>query len=204
MTAVYVLQALLTAFRTVRFDGKAVGQYDHSFEGFFRSFFAAILGAPLYFFILAGEQTVLADSDPDAGGPDAMPIPPAGLGTYLIDILLYALDWLAFPLAMIGVAKLIGAGHRYVPYIVAYNWGTCIVLLATLPPYLLYLMGVTTITGFIILYEIAMLFVLVYRWRLARDGLQVPPVTAGGIVVLDLLLSAVIVLLTVRLQRLFQ
>jgi hypothetical protein len=203
MTAVYVLHALLTAFRTARFDAKAVGDYDHSFEGFFRSFFAAVLGAPFYFFVAAGEEQVLADVDAAARGADIAAAPPSGLASYAMEAGLYAIGWVAFPLVMIGVARLIGAGPRYVPYIVAYNWGTCIVLLATVPPYLIYLMGFATFTGFIILYYASVVFVLIYRWRLARDGLQVSPLTAGGIVALDVLMSAVIVLLAVRVQRLF-
>ena len=73
-----------------------------------------------------------------------------------------------------------------------------------MPPYLLYVVGLATVTGFILLYYLAVLFILVYRWRLARDGLQVTPATAVGIVALDVLMSAVIMLLAVRLQRLFQ
>jgi len=204
MTAIYVLHALFTAFRTARFDPTAIAEYDQSLQGFFRSFFAALLAAPLYFFVAAGEERVLADAEAASRGGENAGVPAAGLATYSIDAALYAFDWIAFPIAMVGVAKLIGAGPRYVPYIVAYNWGTCIVMLATVPAYIVYLMGFATLTGFIILYYVSMIFVLCYRWRLAHDGLRVPPVTAGGIVALDVLMSAVIVLLAVRLQRLFQ
>jgi hypothetical protein len=202
MSAVYVLHALITAFRTARFDRHATGEFDHSFEGFFRSFFAAVLAAPFYFFMAAHEEQVMSDVDAATSNAEASVVAPAAFSTYLFDALLYALDWVAFPIAMIGVAKLIGASGRYVPYIVAYNWGTCVVMLATIAPYLLYMTGLSTATGFVILYCASLLFVLAYRWRLAKDGLGVTPVTAGGIVAVDVLLSTVIVLAAVRIERL--
>lgn len=198
MTAAYVLHAIKTAFRTLRFDGKALGEYDRSFEGFFRSFFAAILALPIHIFLSLGEMRVLADAQTSGQAADAGKAASEGFSYSLPDVFLYALDWLVFPLVMIGVSRMIGASGRYVPYIVAYNWGSLVVLLATVPPYLAYLAGAVPLSGFVTLYYVSIAFVIGYRWMLARHALEVPGVTAAGIVILDILISAVVIRLAAQ------
>jgi hypothetical protein len=202
MTPSYVLHALTTALRTVRFDGKALDDYDRSFEGFFRSFFAAFLALPIHIFLSLGEVKVLAAAS--ALSTEGSPAPaPEGFSYSLGDVFLYALDWVTFPIVMIGVTRLIGAQARYVPYIVAYNWGSFIVLLATVPPYLAYLSGAVPITGFVMLFYVSIAFVMAYRWMLAREVLKINAATAAGIVILDLLVSAVVLRFAAQMLGLY-
>jgi len=63
MTGAYVRHALFTAFRIARFDNGASEAFDHSFEGFFRSFFAAFLSFPIHVFLVVTEQRILAAAD---------------------------------------------------------------------------------------------------------------------------------------------
>ena len=111
------------------------------------------------------------------------------------------MNWLALPLAMIAIVPLLGASRRYVPFIVAYNWCTCIVFTAMLVPYIAYLLGLASLTGVVILYYAVTVFVVSFRWRVARYGLEIPPFTAAGIVILDLLLSVLIAFGTMRVHR---
>lgn len=200
MSPGYVRHALATALRVARFDKGAMAEFDHSFEGFFRSFIGIALCAPLYILVLVAERrlaTDLAASTPELSGAG---LPPPGLGYFAFEAATYLLEWLAFPLVMIGIARLIGAGARYVPYIIAYNWSGVLVLTATTIPYILYLFGVVSLTGVVILYYPVAIFTFIYRWRIARDGLQIAPLTATGIVLLDFLLSVLVALLAAKLR----
>jgi hypothetical protein len=200
MSVGYVRHALATAIRVARFDRSAMGDFDHSFEGFFRSFAGIVLCLPIYAVILFAERRIAMDASarlPDLAGAG---LPPPDAAFYAVEGLTYLLDWLAFPLAMIGIARLIGAGARYVPYIIAYNWSGCLVLAATMIPYAIYLAGLISLTGVIVLYYPVAVFTLVYRWRIARDGLQITPMTATGIVIFDFLLSVFVALLAARLR----
>lgn len=195
MTPSYVLHALMTAFRVARFDNNAVDDFDQSVEGFFRSFFGIVLAAPLYSIAVMAQRRI-AEELAEAGGES---LPVTGDGFTLIEWGAYAVNWIALPVAMILIARLIGVVPRYVPFVVAYNWGSCLVLALSTVPYFFYLLGVIPLIGVVLLYYPVVIFALVYHWRIARDGLQIPGLTAAGIVLLDLLLSILIALTAARL-----
>jgi hypothetical protein len=193
---------LFTAFRVARFDAGATQDFDHSFEGFFRSFFAALLSAPVYVFLVVVEKRMI-DAVPDsARGAALRDAPPPGMGYWLIEAGAYVVDWLALPAAMILIVKLIGASRNYVPFVIAYNWGSCLIYLALTLPALAYLLGIATLTGIAILSYGVFVFTLTYRWRLARETLQISSPNAAAIVIFDELLSFTILFAAARLQQL--
>ena len=203
MNGAYLRHAIGTALRVARFDAGAIAEFDQSFEGFYRSFFAAVLCFPLYIAIVLGERRLTFDIANPAPGSAFVPLAPPGLGFAAIEGVAYLLDWLSLPLMLIAIAPLVGASKRYVPYIVAYNWGTCIVFAVTLIPYAAYLLGLASITGVFIIYYGVSVFVLTYRWRLARYGLGIPAFTAAAIVILDVIVSIFITLGTARIHGSF-
>lgn len=195
MSPSYVLHALMTAFRVARFDNNAVDDFDQSVDGFFRSFFGIVLAAPLYSIAVMAQHRI-AEELAEASGES---LPVTGAGFYLIEWGAYVVNWIALPVVMILITRLIGVAPRYVPFIVAYNWGSCFVLALSAIPYFFYLLGVIPLIGVALLYYPVVIFALVYHWRIARDGLQIPGLTAAGIVLLDLLLSILIALMVARL-----
>jgi hypothetical protein len=200
MNGHYLKHAIATAFRVARFETAAIADFDQSFEGFYRSFFAAIVCLPLYVFVVLGERRLTYDIANSAPGSAFVPLPPPDLGFAAWQGAAYVLNWLTLPIALIALAPLLGVGKRYVSYIVAYNWGTCVVLAATLIPYAVYLSGFASFTAVFIVYYGVSLFVLTYRWRLARYGLGIPAITAAGIVILDVLFTVLIALGTAKLR----
>jgi len=195
MTSDYVRHALLTAWRVARFDSKAISEFDRSFEGFFRSFFAVVLCAPLYIIVLMAERNVAADVATQMPSMGISPISELSTAVFLIEGIAYLASWAVFPLAMIGITQLIGTGQRYVPFVIAYNWSACIVLAITVVPYIVYLAGVLPLALLLILYYPITIFALVYRWRIARDALETTPWNAAGVVIFDVLLSILIAVL---------
>jgi hypothetical protein len=188
MNAAYIRRSLHAAFRTATFDMSAITAFDRSVEGFFRSFLALPLCVPIYAIVMLAEYRIGLAS---GGNADAEPVAQA---YYIAEAIAYFVNWFAFPLAMIPLSRLIGAGARYVPYVIAYNWGSCIVLAATAIPYLLMLLGVLTAEIAILLGYSVAIFVLVFRWMLARDALGVSGMTALSIVLIDTLMSLLITL----------
>jgi hypothetical protein len=201
MDSAYMRHALATALRVARFDRQAIAAFDQSFEGFYRSFFGLLLCAPLYILIVAAERRMALD--PEVAMPELArtALPPISATLVTIETLTYLASWLTFPLLMIVVVRLIGATARYVPFIVAYNWTSCIVLAATVVPYALYFTGILSLAGILALYYPIAIYTLVYRWGIARDGLQISGLTAMGIVILDFLLSIFVALGAARLRE---
>jgi hypothetical protein len=188
----YVRQSLEAAVRLARFDKTAIGDFDTSFEGFFKSFAAMVLCIPLYLIQMAAQRYVIS------GMENAPALEPIGPGMFAVDLFFYAVEWIAFPLAMIAIVPLINAGPRYVPFIIAHNWASCLVLAAQVLPSLFLLAGLqflATATALPLL-----IAALVYLWLVAREGLQTSAASAAGIVVLEILLSVLVQLGTASLQ----
>ena len=195
----YVRQSLATAIRVARFEPQAVAGFDNSFEGFYRSFFGVILCAPLYLLTVLAERRLALEADAETSAA-ASSLPPPSAALYGLEIVTYLVNWLAFPLVMIAIVRLIGATTRYVPFIVAYNWTSCIVIAATVVPYALYLAGALSLAGILAFYYPIAMMTLLYRWRVAKDALQIPGMTAVGVVILEALLSIFVALGAWRLR----
>src|SRR5262249_11899175 len=81
--------------------------FDTSITGFWQSFWAAAVAAPLHF----GLAWFRIEGATD--GP---------VHAWLIEILAYVLGWTAFQVAALYLTEAFDCGKRYVAYIVAYNW----------------------------------------------------------------------------------
>jgi len=185
----YVRRSLAAAARMAAFKSDAIGEFDASYEGFFRSFLGMAIAAPLYPVIVAGERAIAIEAYRIAHGAQMAGVPGISLSYCLIEAGSYVASWLLFPLIMVFIARLIGAGARYVPFVVAYNWGTCIVLAAMAAMHAAFLSGLVSLGVAALLYYPVVGFALSYRWWIARKGLEISGFTAAGVVILDVLIS---------------
>ena len=173
------LHALYGAWRLARLDKNGMAFFDISIRGFWASFFAAVLVAPLYglFLILRF-----------GGGLESVP----AWRFALIKAIAYVLSWIAFPLAMASYTRMVGCWDRYVAFVVAYNWASVLQnglylsvgILATvkaLPGSTAGLLGV-----------VAFALVLAYSGYVARVALQTTVAVAAGAVALDFFIGLVI------------
>jgi hypothetical protein len=170
-------RALQGAWLLARGETRGMGLFDLSVEGFWKSFAAALLAAPAYLLVLLEQYAVL-------GRPEHL------AGTVAAEILAYACGWLAFPVAAAFLTRLLGLGGRYVPLVVASNWGamlqiglyTVVVLVSLIlpgEPRTLLLLAATAA-------------VLVYQWFVIRTALETSGGIAFGFVVFDVLLSVAV------------
>ena len=174
-----IVSSLYGASRLARGDAKGMNFFNATEEGFWRSFTAATLIAPL-FIILLGVRYVISDSD-------------VAIARYTsIHAISYVIGWIAFPLLIYYLADILGKGQNFIAYIVSYNWASVLQNILYLPFALLveaqFIQGsLVTFVGILLLG-----LVFLYTWFVTKTALEVSNFTAIGFVVIDLLLSVFI------------
>jgi hypothetical protein len=167
---------LYGALRLARLDPGGMAFFDKSLVGFWRSFFAAVLVAPLFIILLAVRH---ATGD----------LPVAPLRFLIIESTAYLIGWTIFPLIMISVADSLDRTERYLGFIVAYNWASVWQNLVYLPFLTLTALGVVPRSAATIVNELILLVVLGYIWFIAKSALQIGTWMAVLIVVMDFSLA---------------
>lgn len=128
------LHALATTWRLFRGDASAVDDYDNTVGGFWHSFLALVLAAPIVAF-----QTRVREANMEAAEtPPSVDIADLSLGGI---VLVHVLAWAIFPLLMIPVVRLIDRSATYVRYIIAHNWASLILIAVSGVPDALLAMG---------------------------------------------------------------
>jgi hypothetical protein len=173
-----ILASIQGAFLLARFNAVGMNFFNISVEGFWRSFGAAVIIAPV---VLITILAFYAESD-----INPLRIAVVEFGQYII-------GWALFPVVMIFVARTMNLTGRYVGYIIAYNWSAVIqtALFAPLNLALAY-SGASWVLEFIWLS--AMVFVIIYLIFIAKTALGTTLSVAISLVGLDLLLTLVVIL----------
>lgn len=173
-----ILSSVYGAWLLVRRREDGMRWLNLTVEGFWRSFFAAVLILPLYVpfsLIEAGMREVPA-------------------GPYLArELVGYVLVWVCWPLALLALCWLLARTRRFAAMVIASNWvsvpefailaGAHLLALA-LPPFAL------------IAVVAAIAFVLAIEYFVARTALAVGPAPAIGVVTVNLLLVMMLNLFT--------
>lgn len=179
-----IFSSLYGAFRLACFDENGLSYFNISVEGFWRSFFAALLLAPIY--ILSVGQDILT---PEGG---------FSFWVLLVHFFTYVAGLVMFPLVAFLVTDLIGLGHRFTALVVAVNWSSILAF------------GLLTvsITFFSLLQQPALgdliLFVIltgliVYHWFVIKTALETTTLIAIAFVLFDAVLGAMLHQLADRL-----
>ncbi len=174
-------------------NGRAEGlrKLDLTIEGFWRSFGAVVLILPVALVALASERAALA-----AVGGEAVAL----TGGYVVlRLIAVIVDWLAFPAILALLARPMGIAARFVPYIVARNWAAVLVAAMFAVPHLFHATGVLPTD--LLAYALLLLFGIAvwFAYVIVRTAMQVPPVLAVPIVVLEIASGLVIELFFSRL-----
>jgi hypothetical protein len=173
-----LVAALYGAWRLAHFDRRGLGYFDRSPGAFWRSFFAAVLIAPV--FALA---VVLSAGQTAASAP---------LRFGAVELIAYILSWVAFPVVMEWLSRRLNRRDRYPLYITAYNWSAVIQYGLMLPIAILARVEAIPADLSLLLWLGGSVFVLALAHFLARIALAVDAGTAAGVVLLDLVISVII------------
>ncbi|MFQ6017291.1 MAG: hypothetical protein ACE5KF_03780 [Kiloniellaceae bacterium] len=172
-----IVYGIYGAWRLARLDRGAMALFDSTAEGFWKSFFAAVIVAPGY--------VVLLSLDPGSGEWNA-----GWPRIVVVQVSAYTLGWTVYPLAVNQICNSIGKQARFIGYIVAFNWSQVIQVM--LPVVLVAAAEVLPLGMGQLLNIVVFIVILGYQWFIARTALEVTPMGAVGFVVLDLVLGFVI------------
>ena len=190
---VEITQSLNGAWRIARMDQNALNYFNMSIEGFWRSFLAVLIVLPLYVVFLVLNLGQLSGMELPTGSATSKELYVA------IKLAAHILGWLAFPVVMIPISRLMDLSQSYVPYIIVWNWSNVLVMAVILPAVLLFPPSAQSGLSAKLILMAAQITVLFYGYLVARVGLQCKILTAIGVVMLDLLLGLLFNLLAGRL-----
>lgn len=171
-----VTRSLYGAWRLACRDPLGLQLFDTSIEGFWRSFYAALVALPAYAvmigFRIADE---LATVDP--------------MRLFAIETIAYVIGWTAFPLVAFYLTQMLSRVSYYPAYIVAYNWANVLQVALYMPVTVLAGSGIVSTGIGAILGLIATGAIISYQYYIARTVLDIEPLPAVGLVVTDLVLG---------------
>lgn len=164
---------------------EALGRFDFSVEGFWRSFGAAIYALPLFAFVIVGDWAILTRS-PDAPSLSQL------LAARLID---YGFDFLAMTVLLGLLAKRLAITRQYGAYIVVRNWSTPVILAPQAVIALLLRLDLLSMDSADLVSLLVLGVTLFYQYRIARWTLGWNAGNAAAFVAADTVLSLVLVTL---------
>jgi hypothetical protein len=124
------------------------------------------------------------------GRPGDADVDPLRFG--IVEGIAYVLSWVAYPVLVEWLTRLLGCRERFEAYLVAYNWSMVLQNAVVFPITMLAGLGVLPPQVAQLLWFGLFLLILLYVGFIARAALEVAPATAAGLVLLDVLLSALI------------
>ncbi len=171
-----VFKALSGAIQLAKFDKTGLNAFGHTRDAAKRSFFAAVIVAPM-FLLWIGTHGI--DSRIDVPLPFALSFA----------FLSYACGWMIFPILMWHISEKLGCRARFFHFLAAYNW------VAVIQNGLFMAMDIIFVSigapegarGFFGL--ILLVYVLLYAWFVAKSALDLPAGPASLVVALDMLTS---------------
>lgn len=187
MDFAYMQKSTIAACRLAVRDPQAWNEFDLTTDGFFRSFMALLLVAPLnILFDLFVRR--LAQTRALSEGKSTL-ASQYGLGEMLFSTATLAIEWLIFPLAALFLLRLLNLSHRYGTLVIAHNWGRVVTEFFNLPTIFLFSLGLISHQSAFDLLFITLGLTLYYRFYIAQSALEVGWGLAMGIAILELLLT---------------
>jgi hypothetical protein len=180
LSADEVGRSLSGSMQLLNRDADGLYRFPVSIEAFWRSFGAVVLTAPAFVTALAADRLRLGLPLEQGLFADA--------GLVTVRLVLAGMAWIAFPILMIAVVRRLNLGHRYVRFVIAYNWSAVFASAILAFPTAMYVTGMAS-------YALSTLFVVAFavivfrlRWFLAKTALGVSGGLAAMIAAADLTL----------------
>ena len=179
-----IATGLYGAYRLAHLDSGGMAWFESTLPGFWKSFFAAFLAAPLYALLTAFNL-------PDDTGRELLETA-GGARVFFIEALAYVIGWVLFPLVMIRITDLLQRQQEYFIFIVAYNWAGVLQIAVFLSVAALTISGLLPPAGGNFLSMIVFFAILYYQWFITRTALRIEVGAAVAIVCLDMALSILV------------
>jgi hypothetical protein len=174
--------SIIGSLRLAVRDEGGFGDFNLTESGFWRSFSAIVILAPLY---LYGHDIQGAAVLAETATTEEDIIEPS----MIVSTIELLIQWVAWPIAMALIAKFTGLTAAYSRYITVYNWSAILVGVVQIIPIFLYAQGGTFAELGSILMMISLAFAIYYRWYIAQTALKTTATIASALVLADLVLS---------------
>jgi hypothetical protein len=171
--------ALFGAYRLARYDAGGLLYFNTTITGFWRSFYAAVIIAPPYVLLILLQYSANVEPTPF-------------FGFLAVKTVSYIAGWFAYPLLMFYVSQSMRREHLYMRYIIAYNWAAVLQNGVILPIFILATAGILPNDAAAFLSLIAFIAILTYSWFIAYKGLNIPGLSASGVVVAEFSLAFIL------------
>ncbi len=181
-----IITSLRGSFELALGRTSGLSHFENSFDAFWRSFAVIFLVAPIYLMQVLAERSNLLTGgliDPETYSSSLYFWVKAGV---------LVIDWFAFPVLMVAIARLLNLTARYGIYITVFNWSSLLIVLVLTPAFVAWTLGIVGDFLANILTLGILMLVLRFRWFIAREVLGAPPVTAAGLVLAEFLMSILI------------
>ena len=163
----------------IKFDEKFKDHFENSHEAFWKSFYAAIVVAPLQVIYEWGLYISL-DEKPNL--TRAIPI----------EVLEYTILWVLFPLVMTYITKVINREEQYFRYIVTYNWLQMCISIIIMPLIILSVFNFLPISASTFLETMVFLLFVTYNIFIVKIALKLQTGPSFSIVLIDVLLTLLV------------
>ncbi len=192
MNLTYVQNSLHAALRLAVRDPQAWGKFDLTADGFFRSFVAILLVAPInILYDLFDFRLAQARALSDGKIPSSIEY---GFAEVLFSTAALAIGWFVFPLVLLFLLRFLDLSHRYATMVIAHNWGSVVIQLFNVPAIILFSVGLISHQIALDLLFVTFGLALYYRFYIAQTALDIGWGLAVGISMLELLMSIFFVL----------
>ena len=173
-----IASGIYGAWRLARGDVGGIGYFNATLQGFWRSFLAMALVAPLYASVLL----LIYEDAADHFEP---------VRFFSVNAIGYVAAWFVLPLIMFYVVQAIDRERRFFAFVVAYNWSAVVQNFVYIPVVAVAQIGVIPpeLTYFLIF--VIKTLVFVYTWFIARSALGITSPMAAAIAAGDFALAGV-------------
>jgi hypothetical protein len=181
-----VRRSLAGAWRLFLNRPDAMRLFDLTVEGFWRSFGAIFLIAPMFVLGALADRRRISSEATDA-------LTTTVAHDLFERLVALGVDWIALPIVLFAAARWLGIERTYTTFVVARNWSAVVAAVPFGVISLLFLAGILSKEMMALLGLAALAIVLRYSFIVARTALGVGIGFAAGLVAFDFFLSLLIV-----------
>ena len=179
MNAKEIAKILHGFFLIIKLDNRFINSFHNNEKYFWKSFYAALLVAPLQIFYEWGIYIKLEEK------PSLIRIIP-------IETLEYIILWFFFPLVMTYVIKAINREEKYFKYIITYNWFQMGLSITIMPFIILSIFNFIPLTIGTLFETLIFIAYIFYNVFIAREIFKLTNGPSFSIVLIDILLTLLI------------
>lgn len=169
-----IANALFGTWMLVKMDRGGANWLDGSADGFWKSFFAAVLIAPFFALMLwLARYAEATEANMTA--------------VWAIEAVSYVGAWMFWPVIAGALCQYLDPSMDARRYIVACNWSEIWILMLRMPLLLIAVSGLADQSLYALLSLAALIAVLFYRFQIARHTLPAPTGAAIGLAIADMM-----------------